>query len=774
MKVPQASDRPYFKSSIAELEALFKRAGYDLKILQALDRELGFRSSDRAQKLRPLVKARLTAPAAKPAAVAPIVRPPPVRASEGSKSPQTLVAVSGDGLSVAATARNPTGAEAILGAWTALEALSPQTYRRPEDLAAGDRSCVAELGRPILPWIKGETSRPKRQLYYQVILGAIPMDRATDDLVRAFGAHEEQRNRAREKAAIGAFLVDRHGVMLEENAVSVSSFAWALPRALKMRLTELGSWAQHERNCLSALEQLLRRTDGAGKPIPIDLARINMAHEWLVKAFGLPDHLVERPSFAIRIFHYFKSRNPPELLLLNSFFLGDLARADMELRDRTAPRGLRQYLGLERPPKTSDLLTDVKALEEAVAPARVPAARWPSPGGHPLVLLQQAAVNLARQELVETDGILAVNGPPGTGKTTLLRDLVAATVFDRAIAMTEFEDPADAFTASGERLGFGGQAFFHLYRLDPSLRGHEILVASSNNKAVENVSRELPAATAIGRGDDLAYFKSVADHVHGSRDREAEADGEVTQGTHWGLIAAVLGNARNRAAFQQDFWWNEESGFRLYLKAAKGDDVGRENRDDAGNIIERRTPAVVLAEQPPSPQEAQRRWRKSCDRLLALKREVDDGLDRLETLRACCIELARVNRQIAEHEAVLVGLLGKRTKRQAVLARREADCSAAAAGVTDADATLSDHRRIRPGFLVRLLRLARWRVWSADNRPLVETARQAGDHFRLKAQELEEARASLASLDSEVARAKQALVEPCATAQKLARTVDCH
>jgi hypothetical protein len=55
---------------------------------------------------------------------------------------------------------------AILAAWTALEALSPQTYRRPEDLVAGDRSRVASLLAARVPWEIGERSRPKRQLYY--------------------------------------------------------------------------------------------------------------------------------------------------------------------------------------------------------------------------------------------------------------------------------------------------------------------------------------------------------------------------------------------------------------------------------------------------------------------------------------------------------------------------------------------------------------------------------------------------------------------------------
>lgn len=41
--------------------------------------------------------------------------------------------------------------------------------------------------------------------------------------------------------------------------------------------------------------------------------------------------------------------------------------------------------------------------------------------------------------------VFSVNGPPGTGKTTLLRDVVAANVVERAIALCEYEKPDDVF-----------------------------------------------------------------------------------------------------------------------------------------------------------------------------------------------------------------------------------------------------------------------------------------------------------------------------------------
>ncbi|WP_273974991.1 hypothetical protein, partial [Serratia ureilytica] len=61
-----------------------------------------------------------------------------------------------------------------------------------------------------------------------------------------------------------------------------------------------------------------------------------------------------------------------------------------------------------------------------------------------MVLLQQAAVNAARAELNDAPGIIGVNGPPGTGKTTLLRDIVVGCILDRATAMSGFNKPQDA------------------------------------------------------------------------------------------------------------------------------------------------------------------------------------------------------------------------------------------------------------------------------------------------------------------------------------------
>ncbi|MEG3168063.1 DEAD/DEAH box helicase [Sphingomonas sp. LB3N6] len=680
--------RPLAAKSIADLEILHAASGSEPAVCEMLRKELSHRSTERARKLRE----RLGTPAAATQQPASTTVPRSKRILTHPDPPHR--------------ADEP---RSILSAWAALEALSPQTYRRPENCANDDLRCVAPL-HDQLPWTLRERSKPDRQLYYQVVLGAVHVDGAMQRLIQTFGVDEERSNRAREKAIVAALLVDREGCLLPEKSIGISSFGWALPLALEMRLGELGNWPNVESDMVEQLEKMLRRVDEDGRPVPLDLPLIDRAFRYLVETFGIPSDLVEPPSFAVRVYHYYKAAKPPEVDLLNSFFLGDLSKA-RKLDPTRMPETLRRYLGVATSERTFDLQLEPSALEAAVAPKLMPAARWPSPSGHPLVLLQQAAVNLARREPA-IGGLLAVNGPPGTGKTTLLRDVVAGAVLDRALALIEFDDPNDAFTVTGQKMAAGPKAFYNFYRLAPNVRGHEVVVASSNNKAVENVSRELPAAKAVGRPlEECSYFRSISDHMHGTAEGEGEGENTVPIET-WGLVAAVLGNARNRFKFTQRFWWDRDRGFRIYLKAVKGDSVLREIKDEESHVIRRELPSVVLREQPPASGTVARAWLRARRSFTELHREVTAELAALEAVRQTCLELAGARQALALAEAALTPLVVFQVHAKA-REKVERHSRADAASVHDYRmAALAQHQRIRPGLFARLFRTVPWRNWS--------------------------------------------------------------
>ncbi|HYW08461.1 MAG TPA: hypothetical protein VE913_15990, partial [Longimicrobium sp.] len=376
----------------------------------------------------------------------------------------------------------------VLDAWITLEVLSPPAYRRPEQLAGGDRKAVAGLGGARLPWEgEGERPRPRTHLYYQVVLGSVSLEHAFGGLLEAFGDTRNERPAASGRAILASVTVDRTGRPVNAPAVGISSFGWAVPRALSGKLGTLAGWSDAEAALVDGLEQRVRRTDEEGEPLPLTREVIQEAFDWLVSTLGIAREWVEAPSFVIRAYQYFLNQDPPDPLLLNSFFLNDLAAARRQAVAGRLPPLLRRYLGVEVPSDTADLLENTSTLTRALAPRQMPPARWPAREGAGLVVLQQAAVNLAVHELAD-GGLLGVNGPPGTGKTTLLRDLLASVLTARAEAMLAFDEPAKAFRNSGMKLRSGHGGWTHLYHLDSRLRGFEMVVASSNNKAVENVS----------------------------------------------------------------------------------------------------------------------------------------------------------------------------------------------------------------------------------------------------------------------------------------------
>ena len=406
------------------------------------------------------------------------------------------------------------------------------------------------LNKVKLPWLK-EQKNEKTRLSYDLYFGKIKSINLIKWMLAEINSPEEESIEPDNSiTCIFAFKVDEEGFYVP-NSFSVSSFVWAVSKIVISGSIKAELNPDDVNVFQNAVDTLIIKKQDNNK-LPVDESSLKEIYSEIYNELKLPDELSVFSLWARKKQQFRKKDGSftdvdTSTELFQSFYLDDIKRV-LDNPNRKINKYVLAGNQNENIKNRKCIDTDVMEMKKWVTAEKFPLGAWPST--YNPSLMQQIGINICTGG--EKD-IFSINGPPGTGKTTLLKEIVVSNVIERAKLLVEFDNPDKAFSIAKFKNPCD-QYNCSYYCMDKRLKKYGILVASNNNATVENISLELPKAIskdrtgrcsgkADGNSDDI-YFSDVASKLIGQ--------------PAWGLVSAKLGKKDNLKKLKERLWWAED------------------------------------------------------------------------------------------------------------------------------------------------------------------------------------------------------------------------